>query len=327
MAGSKHGHLTEWGNGGSEVPNDNHACDEPCALECADACVQSASAGLAPIDLTEARARFEKEATRGVCPTAHYRMPYYAWGEGPPLVFVHGVADTGHSFLMPVSRLSAHFRCIAYELPSGRGDCARVRRWTHDDLVRDLWTLMDHIGLRQAYLLGSSFGATIVLAAMAERPERIPRAVLQGGLAHRPLTSRERWLARVGQFVPGTVGVFRGRERLLRKFNGAEFEGRPEEVWRYFIDRTGYTPIANLARQALVLDRVDLRPLLPRVRQPVLLVCGDRDTIVPAPCQDVLLEGLPNAGRVTIRGCGHVPSYTHPEALAEVVRQFLTQPG
>jgi pimeloyl-ACP methyl ester carboxylesterase len=281
---------------------------------------------LAPIDLNEARTRFEKEATRGVCATAHYRMPYYVWGEGPPLLFVHGLADSSRSFLMPVSRLSAKFRCIAYDLPSGRGDRARVRHWTHEDLVRDVWALMDHLGLRQTYLFGSSFGSTIVVKALAERPDRVPRAVLQGGLARRPLSSRERWLARIGQYIPGTVGIFRGRERVLRKINGAEFVGRPEEVWRYFIETTAVTPIATVARQALVLDQVDVRPLLPQVRQPVLLICGDRDAVVPGHHQETLQEGLPNAGRVTIRDCGHVPSYTHPEALAEVVRQFLTPP-
>jgi pimeloyl-ACP methyl ester carboxylesterase len=283
-------------------------------------------AGLPPIDLAEARARFQKEATHGVCLAAHYRMPYYTWGEGPPLVFVHGVADSNASFLMPVSRLSANFRCIAYNLPTGRGDRARIRRWTHEDLVRDLWTLLDHLGVKQAYLLGSSFGSTIVVAALAQRPDRVPRAILQGGIAYRPLTSRERWIARLGQYIPGTVGIFRGRERVLRKINGEAFVGKPEDVWRYFIDSTAGAVIATVARQALVLNGLDMRPVLPQVRQPVLLVGGDCDTVVPPYHQDVLFEGLPNAGRVTIQGCGHVPSYTHPETLAEVVRQFLTPP-
>jgi pimeloyl-ACP methyl ester carboxylesterase len=283
-------------------------------------------AALPPVDLAEARARFQKEATQAVCQTTHYRMPYYSWGEGPPLVFVHGVADSSASFLMPVSRLSAHFRCIAYNLPTGRGDRARTRRWTHADLVRDLWTLLDHLGIQQAYLLGSSFGSTIVLAALAQRPDSVPRAILQGGLAYRRLVSRERWLARIGQYIPGTVGIFRGRERVLRKINGEAFVGRPDEVWRYFIDSTAGAVLATVARQALILDGLDMRPVLPQVRQPVLLIGGDRDTVVPPYHQDVLFEGLPNAGRVTIQGCGHVPSYTHPETLAEVVRQFLTPP-
>jgi pimeloyl-ACP methyl ester carboxylesterase len=53
-------------------------------------------------------------------------------------------------------------------------------------------------------------------------------------------------------------------------------------------------------------------------------VCGERDRVVPAPYAETLLEGLPSAGRVILEGCGHVPSYSHPEVYAEVVRQFLT---
>jgi pimeloyl-ACP methyl ester carboxylesterase len=56
----------------------------------------------------------------------------------------------------------------------------------------------------------------------------------------------------------------------------------------------------------------------------VLLVCGERDPLIGRSYDETLLKGLPNAGRVLIEGCGHTPSYTHPEVLAEVVRQFLT---
>ena len=56
------------------------------------------------------------------------------------------------------------------------------------------------------------------------------------------------------------------------------------------------------------------------------LISGDQDRVVPRCYDDVLLHGLPNAGRVVLEGCGHVPSYTHPEVLAEVIRQFLTPP-
>ena len=59
----------------------------------------------------------------------------------------------------------------------------------------------------------------------------------------------------------------------------------------------------------------------------MLLVCGDRDTVVPPRHTQMLQAGLPSAGVVVLEGCGHVPSYTHPEAFAEVVRQFLTPPA
>jgi pimeloyl-ACP methyl ester carboxylesterase len=306
--------------------NDTHPCDQPCELACADACALRAPAAGPPIDLGEALARFDRETARGVCDTGRYRMPYYSWGEGPPLVFVHGVGDCSRSFVLPASRLAAHFRCVAYDLPAGGADRARVRRYTHADLVADLWALLDHLGLRQAYLFGSSFGSTVVLAALHGRPGRVPRGILQGGMALRPLSRRERFVARVGQFLPGAMTALPGRERLLEAVNGREFAGRPPEAWRYFLDCAARGPIATFARQALMVDRLDLRPVLPAIRQPVLLVCGEQDRVIGRAHEDVLLAGLPNAGRVTIEACGHVPSYTHPEVLAEVVRQFLTPP-
>jgi pimeloyl-ACP methyl ester carboxylesterase len=299
------------------------SCPEECPLECVDTCAAHPPT-IAPIDLTEAQRRFAREAVPGRCDTGRYQMPYYSWGDGPPLVFIHGVCDSSQSFLMTISRLAAHFRCIAYDLPAGRGDGAVLRRYTHDDLVTDFWALLDHLGLRQSYVLASSFGATIAIKALSAHPERLPRAILQGGLAHRRLRRAELFLARLGRFLPGTVAWLPGREKILRAVNKGLFDHRPPEVWRYFIECTARPRVAAFAAQALWLHGVDVRPLLTQVPQPVLLVCGDRDRVVPLPYQEVLLDGLPSAGRVVIEGCGHVPSYTHPEVFAEVVRQFLT---
>jgi pimeloyl-ACP methyl ester carboxylesterase len=303
--------------------NEAHACDHPCAINCADACALNGAA-LAPISLGDALIRFEREAVHGTCDTGRYRMPYFVWGEGPPLLFIHGVSDTGQSFLLPISRLSAHFRCIAYELPGGAGDGARLSRYTHADLVQDVWALLDHLGVNQSYVLGSSFGSTVALSALRERPECVPRGILQGGLAWRPLRKAERVLARVARLLPGRMARVPLRERMIDRVHSRPFEHRPLAVWKYFLDLTGRTPIRTLGYQARWLDQVDLRPLLPEVRQPVLLVCGERDPLIGRSHEQTLLQGLPNAGRVLIEGCGHTPSYTHPEVLAEVVRQFLT---
>jgi pimeloyl-ACP methyl ester carboxylesterase len=300
----------------------DHPCGQMGSLPCA-----TCPGAPALLTLAEAVARFEREARRGVCDTGRYHMPFYCWGEGPPLVFIHGVCDTSRSFLLPIARLSTHFRCIAYDLPSGHGDGARLAHYAAEDLVQDLFTLLDHLGLVRAYLLASSFGSTIALRALRAAPQRLPRAVLQGGLAYRPLRFAERCLAWLARRAPGRMAKVPRRERLLELVHRPLFSGREEVVWRAFVDWTGEARIRALGHQALWLHRTDLRPILPEVRQPVLLVVGERDTVVPGIHADVLMHGLPNAGKAILAGSGHVPSYTHPEALAEVVRQFLTPPG
>src|SRR5438270_11581467 len=115
--------------------NSGPPCDHPCQTSCA--------VTAAPLTLEDVLARFEREARRGVCDTGRYRLPYYVWGSGPPLVLIHGVSDSSRSFLLPAARLSAHFRCVAYDLPAGHGDGARLWRYRHEHLVEDLWALLD----------------------------------------------------------------------------------------------------------------------------------------------------------------------------------------
>src|SRR5438132_10990752 len=75
-----------------------------------------------PVRLEEAWRRFENEAVHGVCVTDRYRCPYFIWGTGPPLVFIHGLGDVAHSYVPVISALSSDFTCIAYEQPGGRRD-------------------------------------------------------------------------------------------------------------------------------------------------------------------------------------------------------------
>jgi pimeloyl-ACP methyl ester carboxylesterase len=304
--------------------SDAPPCGQPCGLACAGPSAEGACPNHQPLALSEAVARFASEARRGTCDTGRYRMPYYTWGAGPPLVFIHGVSDSSASFVLPIARLSRHFRCIAYDLPSGHGDGARLWRYRHEHLVEDLFALLDHAGAERAYVLASSFGATVALRALAARPERLPRAILQGGLAYRPLRRAERWLAWLARLLPGPMARVPRREKLLELMHREPFARQPEEVWRAFVEQTGKARLAALGHQAHWLHRLDLRPTLASIRQPVLLVHGDQDRTVPRAHADVLHAGLLSAGLVVLEGCGHVPSYTHPEALAEVVRRFLT---
>src|SRR5579871_5000409 len=103
-------------------------CPGPGAPECST-CPRHGSWGLADV-----LARFWREGISGVCETPRYRMPFLSWGNGPPLVFIHGVGDTRFSFIQTIARLSAYFRCIAYDMPNGYDDRARLWRYGHQDL-------------------------------------------------------------------------------------------------------------------------------------------------------------------------------------------------
>jgi pimeloyl-ACP methyl ester carboxylesterase len=277
--------------------------------------------------LSEALRAWELEARFGVCDTGRYRARYFVWGEGPPLVFIHGLADRAKSFVLVMESLRRFFTCVGYELPDGGGDGARLGAYRHRHLVDDLLALLDQLGFARCYLFGSSFGSTIALAAMHKTPERLPRTVLQGGFACRRLARWEHFLCSFARYWTGPMRTFPLRRALDYAADMRWFAGVPPEHWTFLKDNAGEVSKAATARRGLMIPRIDLRPLLPLIRQPVLLVCGEEDPIVPRVCEAPLMEGLPNVERVEFPRCGHYPQYTHAPLLAEVVRRFLTPPA
>jgi pimeloyl-ACP methyl ester carboxylesterase len=280
--------------------SDPGACEQTCPLAavCAerDRCV--AAPGM--LSLHEALCHFQHEAVHGVCDTGRQRLAYYSWGEGPPIVFLHGVGATNRFFVPPISWLARHFRCVACDLPAAPDD---------------LFALLDHLGLRRSYVYGSGLGAAVALAAMHARPERLPRAVLENGIGWQRSSWGERVLAGVGCLLPGSVRRLPGWYGRMRRRHFDAFAARTADVWQFFLDQAGSVPTRTLARQVLR-RQLNTRSLLKEIRQPVLLLGG---------AQEALRE-LPNARRAEIVGSGRFPCLTHPEVLAELVREFLTPP-
>lgn len=273
--------------------------------------------------LDAVRTRFAREAVQGVCDTGRYRCPYWAWGQGPPLVFLHGLADSADAYLPTAARLTCGFRCIAYTLPSGRGDSARLAGYAHEQMVDDLFALLDHLHMDQTAVLGSSFGSTIALAAMHRRPERISRGILAAGFALRRLAPAERMLASLARWWPGSMRVLPLRAALSQHVFGPLWNQVPD-LWQYFLHVSGELPIAAVARRALQVQQLDLRPILPEIRQPVLLICGEADPVINRASEPDLLSKLPNVQQVELVDCAHLAHYSHPDVFAAVIRQFLT---
>jgi len=266
---------------------------------------------------------FRHEAVSGACDTGRYRCGYYSWGDGPPLLFVPGLCDGAMSFVMPIAQLSAQFRCIAYDLPAGRA----LKSYRHADYVADLSALLDHLGIAECALFGFSFGSTITLEALRRWPARFPRAILQGGFARRPLGPGEVLLASLARYWPWPLASLPLRVKVLEYAHRAPFRSAPPECWDYFLDRQGSPPMSAVARRALLLHQLDLRRLLPAIQQPILMICGEHDHLVDKHCEQALLAGLPHVERLEIAGCGHMPQFSHPAAMAEATREFLTRQG
>lgn len=113
--------------------------------------------------------------------------------------------------------------------------------------------------------------------------------------------------------------------RLLRRFASQIHQGsaQPLEAQRYL--RGEDIPPADDAALLASLDllaQADLRLELDAVRQPVLLVHGAADPLMPLAAAERLLLALPDARLEVFGGCAHAPFASEPARFVDSVRRF-----
>lgn len=269
-------------------------------------------------------AKYDQAAEVGTWDGPRYRMTYRVLGQGPPLIWVPGIATTYRSYAMALNLLAERFRTIQYSYPGDvPGDGSRLRRIRHDDLADDVFGLIDHLGLGRVFLAGPSFGSTVVLKALGREPRRFPRAVLQGGFAHRRFTWAERSALLVGRRFSGALSRLPLHEPILRYNCQGDFPALLADRWDFHLEQHGLTPIAALAHRSTLLTRLDLRPILPAISSEVLLIHGREDRVVPLAHLEVLQGGLPRAEAVVMPTVGHIPHMTHVDPLVRLINDWL----
>jgi pimeloyl-ACP methyl ester carboxylesterase len=251
-------------------------------------------------------------------------------GNGPPLVILPGIAATYRGYAALVNRLARSGTIILLDYPGDDPeDGLDLTQIDHDDLARLVVDWLDHLELAEAGVLGISFGSTLTLKLASHHPDRVSRAAIQGGFARRPLNPLEALALKWGR------GLFGGPQRRveclpLREFvlawkHRADFPRHDPARWRHYVAENGATLIDPLCHRLSLLEHLDLRPLLPNVPHPILLIQGANDTLIPHRFFEELRVGLPRAESYIIEKCGHQPHYTHPELMADAILGWMTR--
>lgn len=242
-------------------------------------------------------------------------LAYEEWGDGEPLVCLHGGMGLDSSYLRTPGILGLARpgrRVILYD-QRGHGESGRapIESCTHARWAADLGALARSLAPPPFALLGHSYGGFLALEYAVRRPETLSRLVLAGTSAGPvagdwPHVRRDR---DVEEFF---------RERWPRFFAG---EDRHEEV----LERLAFSWEPFEAAFHGELPRFDLRDRARSLDLPVLLVAGSEDRYRSSMVE--LAASMRNARLVEIPGTGHFPFLEAPGAFLAAVRDFLDAPA
>jgi pimeloyl-ACP methyl ester carboxylesterase len=237
----------------------------------------------------------------------HYRAPVNPAGRNlPPIILVHGLGVSSRYMIPTAERLAPHRTVYAPDLPGFGRSSKPAHTLNLTELADALAAWMEQLGIDRAVLLGNSIGCQIVVDLGLRRPELVEQLVLVS-----PTVDKRARTA------------FRSFARLLLDV--------PREHWwtLSFIAFMDYLR-AGLGRTAhtfgyAIQDRIEER--LPFVRQPVLVVRGGLDPVVPEAWAEEVQERLRNGRLVVIPKAAHAVNHHSPVELARVVLDFLQEAG
>lgn len=258
-------------------------------------------------------------------------------GTGPPLVLLHGLGGSRHTWRHLVGPLSVDRTVLAPDLP-GHGDsdppAGDYSIGAHATAVRDLLMALDH---PSASVVGHSLGGGVGLAFAYQFPERISRLALIGSGGLGPgVTPMLR-----AATLPGAGAVLGALSRLPRPVTRtalpmiARFPGlmAGEDAVPLADSLAGLAGARRresfLRTAAAVLDwrgqTVDARDRLDVLADlPLLLLWGANDRTIPARQQRALARRLARARAHELSDAGHYPQETDPDRVLPLLQDFLT---
>ncbi len=260
---------------------------------------------------------------------------YREAGEGPPVVFLHGLLVNGDLWRKVVPLLAGEARCIAPDLPLGghlppMPPDADLSAPGLAHLVADFLVALD---LRAVTLVGTDTGGGVSQVVIANHPERIARLVLVNCDAYRNFPPLRFAPFKLAAFVPGfvpTLALMLGHlpltARLLYALLARTNPGKPV-FDSYFGPLTRNHGVRHDLGKAIraVAPRHTLQAAraFPSFRKPVLIVWGEDDLVFPMRDAERLAHDFPNARLERVPHARAFVSEDQPARLATLIRQFL----
>lgn len=253
------------------------------------------------------------------------RLRYCDFGDGPPLVLLHGMACCWQWWLEVLPTLGRQHRVIAVDLP-GFGDSdplpAPAEIPQHARVVADL---LDHLGLDAATVTGHSMGGLVAIALADEAPDLVSRLVLVGSggvpMSERRLTVVLTLLrASHALFTLRPVLALLARSHTARSIllGGAMQDpaAMSDELAALVAPRLDAPAFADSIRASAAAVRAS-RP--ESIRTPTSLIWGELDPLAPLHTAEEMLRRLPDGRLEVLAGVGHSPMVEAPKAFAALL--------
>lgn len=236
-------------------------------------------------------------------------------GKGIPIVFIHPPVLTSVNFEYQVDELSQHFQVITFDIRGHGRSLYSSIPITYPIIVNDIKLLLNHLGVKKAFICGYSTGASIVLEFLLTSADRALGAIAISGISE---VSDEHLKKRISFGIKlaktGAVSVLAwsiawsnsNTPKLFKKMVTSAQKGDARNIEQYYNYSLHY----------------NCTPELGKISLPIKLVYGKKDKQFHY-YANLLHEKLPLNDLVFIEHSNHRIPTKAANVLNEIIRQFI----
>jgi pimeloyl-ACP methyl ester carboxylesterase len=253
------------------------------------------------------------------------RIHYEIEGNGEPLVLLHGMSNNAHSWKNQMQVLKEHYTVIAWDAPGyGKSSDPAKEYQYFEEFAHVLKGVIDQLGYEKINLLGHSMGAAIAIDFCHLYSHKINKLILadptRGAAAldseenEKKLKSR---LFSIENLSPEQIAEKR-IEALLSSYASEEVYNQVKEIMSQ-VRPAGYRSVAYS------LYHLNQMKVLPEINVPVLVMCGELDTVTPVSEAEAIHDKLRNSQLVIVPKGGHLCYQENPETFNTSIIEFLSK--
>ena len=266
------------------------------------------------------------------------RVHYQETGprDAPAIMLIHGFTAFNlvwSEVLLPIA--AAGFRVIAPDL-LGHGFTEKPKdgEYTIESQARLIVSLMDHLGIAHAVLVGNSYGGAIAAVCALDHPSRVEKLVLVGAVINDE--PKKKFLLRLASapligdvvtplLMDSRLIVRRRLKKIYSEFAHLLFDEDRLQA-RHLPMKAARTQRAILRTlRRWKADRVEREA--PSITQATLIIWGEHDSDTPLKFGKRLNNLIPDSRLIVFRQCGHLPQEEYPTEFTKLVTDFCTDPG
>lgn len=243
---------------------------------------------------------------------------------GMPVLLLHGVTDSWHSYEPLLPHLPASWRAIAIT-QRGHGDSSRpAGGYGPSEFAADIATFQDALGLGRSVIIGHSLGSFVAQRFAFDYPDRIMALVLMGTFRN--------WRENpdVIEFMEQVIAPLTDpiAPAIAREFQESTLARPVPESYLETVIAESLKVPARVWREVFAAFAVeDFESGLHTVAVPTHILWGDQDAYSSRADQEFIAQAIPGAQLIVYPGYGHAFHWEAPSMVAADLIPFVEDDG